>query len=87
MTKPKWTKGPWRVEELHYSTSIYAGHDETIAEVLKRTAASGNARLIAQAPEMADFLRRFISLTEVTSVDEARIILAKIEKGEGNGQN
>ena len=100
MTKPKWTPGPWKIEEAQY-VALIRGEDgvtpvctmTNIGTVGNRGDRDSNARLIAQAPEMAIALKVVAQLNTFSTenpdnrrariIEEARAILAKIE-GEGD---
>jgi len=80
MTKPNWTPGPWIAH-----SSIARGEFWVRSTVSITTICEGltqeNARLIAQAPAMAELLDQVVEnypLSEDISI-LARAILAKIE--------
>ena len=96
MSKPKWTNGPWEVGED--GTDVFTTHTEPL--LIARTngdeghekdtqLAGADARLIAQAPEMAEALDKLAkwdaSHDDGTLISEAcsmaRAILAKIKGG------
>lgn len=58
MSKEKFTKGPWRIEEFRDFASIMAGYTEIcyIDDDLNCDKVRANARLIAAAPEMYELL-------------------------------
>ena len=58
MSKGKFTKGPWRIDEFRDFASIMAGYTEIcyIDDDLNCDKVRANARLIAAAPEMYELL-------------------------------
>ena len=58
MSKEKFTQLPWRIEEFRDFISIMAGYSEIcyIDDDLRCDNVQANARLIAAAPEMYEFL-------------------------------
>ena len=60
MSKGKFTKGPWRIDEFRDFASIMAGYTEIcyIDDDLNCDKVRANARLIAAAPEMYELLGR-----------------------------
>ena len=58
MSRGKFTKGPWRIDEFRDFASIMAGYTEIcyIDDDLNCDKVRANARLIAAAPEMYELL-------------------------------
>ena len=58
MSRGKFTKGPWRIDEFRDFASIMAGYTEIcyIDDDLNCDKVRANARLIASAPEMYELL-------------------------------
>lgn len=98
MNRPKYTPGPWRYQARLSGSENHKGfaiRDETgywIVDVFPRdedgAEGGANARLIAQAPAMAELVAAFVSYLEDHSrsprryeaiLAEARAILRKIE--------
>ena len=63
MTDTPWTPGPWKVGPYDPESGAYHLHPYLVQSRLEMTEAyvpdSGNARLIAAAPEMAELLSSF----------------------------
>jgi len=96
MSKPSYTPGPWNVyhENGSMGSSGHWGvemsgetHSITICTMSHRDNARHNARLIASAPEMAEWIRKVVSYTtapmadggiEQEDIDRARALLAEV---------
>ena len=96
-TREPWTPGPWRVSGCRQRTKqgtddylIEHGNAETFSPGLAQVMSDGgrlpveaNARLIAEAPEMADLLKRIVADEDMHGrysgpASEARAILRRV---------
>ena len=78
MTTPKWTPGPWAYTLEEDERGAYCDiHDHNI-KLVAHCADETNARLIAAAPEMADWIQRNLHRGQSNDFDIGRALLARI---------